>query len=61
MTFTTLAAIQEQWAIWWRYRRLHGLQFNTWCGYFGGRSVVPLTQKRPPLWRFNRAGTFQFA
>lgn len=53
---TTLDAIQEQWAIWWRYRRLHGLQYNTWCGYFGGRSVVPLGQKRPPYWRYNRAG-----
>jgi len=53
---TTLEAIQEQWAIWWRYRRLHGLQPGTWCGYFGGRSVVPLSQQRPPFWRYNRPG-----
>jgi phenylacetate-CoA ligase len=53
---TTIEALQEQWAIWWRYRRLHGLQFDTWCGYFGGRSVVPLSQKRAPFWRYNRPG-----
>lgn len=53
---TTLTAIQEQWAVWFRYRHLHGLQQGVWCGYFGGRSVVPLTQTRPPFWRLNRPG-----
>ncbi len=50
---TTLRAEQEQWASWWRYRRWHGLQLDTWCGYFGGRSVVPLSQSAPPFWRYN--------
>lgn len=53
---TTLQATQEQWAIWWRYRRWHGLQRGTWCGYFGGRSVVPLSQTEPPFWRYNYPG-----
>lgn len=53
---TTKSAIQEQWAVWWRYRRIHGIEPGTWCGYFGGRSVVPLTQKRPPFWRTNYPG-----
>ncbi len=53
---TTLRAVQEQWAVWWRYRRWHGLQPGTWCGYFGGRSVVPLSQTRPPFWRYNYPG-----
>ncbi len=53
---TTSRALQEQWACWWRYRRWHGIQLNTWCGYFGGRSVVPLPQRRPPFWRYNYAG-----
>lgn len=53
---TTLNAIQEQWAVWWRYRRWHGLQQGTWCGYFGGRSVVPLSQDCPPFWRYNVPG-----
>lgn len=53
---TTLAATQEQWAIWWRYRRWHAIQPDTWCGYFGGRSVVPLSQRGPPFWRINWPG-----
>lgn len=52
----TQAAEQEQWAIWWRYRRWHGIAVDTWCGYFGGRSVVPLRQRKPPFWRYNHPG-----
>lgn len=50
---TTDAAEREQWAVWWRYRRLHGIQRNTWCGYFGGRSIVPANIRQPPYWRYN--------
>lgn len=53
---TTLAAIQQQWAIWWRYRKWHGIEPGTWCGYFGGRSIVPLSQEGPPFWRYNLPG-----
>lgn len=53
---TTSASDREQWAVWWRYRRWHGIQRGTWCGYFAGRSVVPITQTGPPFWRTNRAG-----
>ena len=44
------------WATWWRYRTWHGLQQHAWCAYFGGRSVVPLSQGEPPYWRWNRPG-----
>jgi phenylacetate-CoA ligase len=49
-------AEQEQWATWWRYRSWHGIGFDTWCGYFGGRSLVALDQKKAPFWRVNRPG-----
>jgi phenylacetate-CoA ligase len=52
----TRAAEQEQWAVWWRYREWHGIDRNTWCGYFGGRSLVPFFQKKPPFWRLNKSG-----
>lgn len=52
----TLAAHQEQFAIWWRYRDRHGLDSTEPCLYFGGRSVVPLQQTKPPYWRSNRPG-----
>ncbi|MEA2626372.1 MAG: hypothetical protein QOD06_2417, partial [Candidatus Binatota bacterium] len=54
--FVSPDVLHEQWAVWWRYRRWHGLSLNTWCGYFGGRSVVPIDQQEPPFWRINYAG-----
>jgi len=53
---TTWRAHREQWAVWWRYRGWHGLTPETACLYFGGRSIVPVEQKRPPFWRYNRGG-----
>ncbi len=52
---TTLQALQRQSSMWWRYRRSHGIEFGTPCGYFGGRNVVPAGQSKPPFWRFNLA------
>ena len=52
----TMGAIQEQWAIWWRYRGWHGIKKGTWSALFAGRSIVPSKQDRPPFWRVNRPG-----
>lgn len=52
----TVRTVQEQWAIWWRYRGWHGIRNGTWCALFGGRSVVPSRQSDPPFWRVNFAG-----
>jgi phenylacetate-CoA ligase len=57
LTFaSTLDGLQQQWATWWRYRRWHGIQMGTHCGYWGGRIIVPIVQKSPPYWRYNRPG-----
>ena len=53
---TTRDGVREQYAVWWRYRRWHGLQRGTWCAYFGGRAVVPADQARPPFWRYDLPG-----
>ena len=45
----TLTAERERWANWWRYRDWHGISLKTWCGYFGGRSLVPLDQATPSV------------
>ena len=50
---STRRALQEQWAFWWRCWHWHGIPQGTWCGFFGGRLVVPSEQKRPPFWRYN--------
>lgn len=52
----TLQAEQEQWAVWWRYRSRFGIDRSTWYAHFYGRSVVPVSQVRPPFWRVNRPG-----
>jgi phenylacetate-CoA ligase len=51
----TERALREQWAVWWRYRRWHSVDLDTWHGYFGGIPVVPLEESSPPYWRVNRA------
>lgn len=50
----TPEAEKRQWAIWWRYRKRFGINPNTWCAYFGGKSVVSIKQKKPPFWRVNK-------
>jgi len=52
----TAEALAEQWAVWWRYRLRLGIPFDAWCGYFGGRSIVPLRRGKPPFWRYNLPG-----
>lgn len=53
---STKAAVREQWAIWWRFRNVHGIRYGTWCGYFGGRLIVPASGKNAPFWRVNVPG-----
>jgi phenylacetate-CoA ligase len=53
---TTREALREQWAVWWRWWRSHGIEPGTWCGYFSGQPVVAPTETRPPFWRINLPG-----
>ena len=46
----------RQWAVWWRYRRWHGIDLDSWCGWFGGKEVVPFRVSKPPFWRINYFG-----
>lgn len=49
----TLSMENKQWAVWYRYRKWHGIDLNTWMGWFGGRSIANIKQKYPPFWRIN--------
>jgi phenylacetate-coenzyme A ligase PaaK-like adenylate-forming protein len=49
------ASTRQQWAIWWRHWRSHGVARRTRCGWFAGRTIVPLEVTRPPFWRHNIA------
>lgn len=46
----------RQWAVWWRYRRALGITQETWCGWFGGKTIVPHGVKKAPFWRVNKPG-----
>lgn len=46
----------KQWAIWWRYRKRLGLDLNTWCGWFGGKTIIFDKQATKPFWRINKPG-----
>jgi phenylacetate-CoA ligase len=52
----TISTEHFTWSFWWRYRRWHGLSPDMRCGYFGGRSIVPISSMKPPFWRLNRPG-----
>lgn len=51
--YETKKAQSERWALWWRYRFWHGIDMETWYGWFGGMSIIPLTQIEPPYYRVN--------
>ena len=46
----------KQWAVWWRYRSWHGIGLNTWCGWFGGRTIISPKNTKTPFWRINYPG-----
>ena len=54
--YQTMEMINKQWAIWWRYRIWNNIKLDTWCGWFGGKIIIPISNKKPPYWRINRPG-----
>lgn len=48
-------AVDEQWAVWWRYRGWHGIRRGEPCALFAGRRVMR-TDQGPPYWRRNVPG-----
>ncbi len=55
MRFPVTRALDiEQFAVFWRFWRWHGITRRDWCGYFGGRTIVPARRRSGPFWRINR-------
>ena len=46
----------KQWAVWWRYRRNLGITQDTWCGWFGGKTIIAHDTNKPPFYRVNKPG-----
>jgi phenylacetate-CoA ligase len=54
--YETRAALQQRWAIWWRYRLWHNIDFRSWAGIFGAKQVVSVNKNNPPFYRINFPG-----
>ncbi len=54
--YMTKEAYAAEWAHVWRENHNIGLERDIWCGYFGGRCIIPKKQQHPPYYRINRAG-----
>ncbi len=52
--FKTKETIAKQWAIWFRHRSRFGVKVGDLHVNFTGKKVVPINQKKPPYWRFNK-------
>jgi phenylacetate-CoA ligase len=52
--YMTAEAVAFQWAVWWRHRLRFGATPGSWHANFTGQRVVPITQRTPPYWRWNR-------
>lgn len=57
---TTVLADREQWAMWWRYYRMHGIKRGTPCAAFLAQHLVPIDQEEPPFWRHDAATSRTF-
>jgi phenylacetate-CoA ligase len=52
--YVSRSSIPLQWAVWWRHRARFGVHPGAWHANFTGKRVVPLDQRQPPYWRWNR-------
>jgi phenylacetate-coenzyme A ligase PaaK-like adenylate-forming protein len=57
---TTIKADREQWAVWWRYYRMHGIERGTPSAAFLAQHLVPIDQHNPPFWRQDSATSRTF-
>lgn len=51
--YETQSMENKQWAVWWRYRNYHNIKLNTWCAWFGGKTIMNVDRKKPPYWHIN--------
>jgi phenylacetate-CoA ligase len=53
--FHTREAFGWEYAVIWRQREWFGVRLRDKYAAFGGQTVVPFHQRRPPFWRYDRA------
>ncbi|MCX6149936.1 MAG: hypothetical protein NTX22_05360 [Ignavibacteriales bacterium] len=42
--------IFNQWAVYWKFRMIHGLDMDTWCAYIVAKPILNRDQSKPPYW-----------
>jgi len=42
--------IANQWAVFWKFRAIHGLTLDSWCAYFIGKELISIKSSLPPFW-----------
>ncbi len=42
--------LEHQWAIFWKFRKIHGLTLKTWWANIVGQTLFKIEQKKPPFW-----------
>lgn len=50
----SVEAEHKQWAVCWRYRKELGIEWDTWHGWFGGKIIIPVRNRKAPYWRVNK-------
>lgn len=42
--------IYHQWAMFWKFRMMHGVSLETWCAYLIGKTILNKDKNKPPYW-----------
>lgn len=42
--------IYHQWAVYWKFRKIHGLDIHTWCAYIMAKTLLNPNKRKPPFW-----------
>ncbi|WP_456323233.1 hypothetical protein [Hydrogenimonas sp.] len=42
--------LEHQWAVFWKFRKIHGLTLDTWWANIVGQTLFKIEQKKPPFW-----------
>jgi|GEM_PF-2497186 len=42
--------IYHQWAVYWKFRKIHGLEIDTWCAYIMAKTLLNPKKNKSPFW-----------
>ncbi|MDD9174893.1 hypothetical protein PVK63_09370 [Aliivibrio sp. S2TY2] len=42
--------LDNLWAVYWKFRKIHNVDHNDWFVYFVGKSIISVDKNNPPYW-----------